>query len=289
MKLFNKKHIGIACIVSLFSIQVYYAQIGIGTVTPEGALDLRTNDFGLIFPRVPLTAKNVQAPVVNPSGGPIVKGTVVYNTNLSHNGANDVVPGIYAWDGSQWNPQFLMKDYAKFEQDSGCLRVDTNNDESEEDFIDGLVNKTFIPKYSGIYSIKVNTNYGAGEMTNFYSGNEISLSTAEGSFYFSLSGLGVNIDPNPGGYAYDYTEGWIYTHSYSTYNELENPDIKDTKDMHYSTVTYHKYLTAGTPYNFTLSLSIITGEGFLNNGDSGEGMGHVGHDIPCSVEFTFKE
>jgi hypothetical protein len=273
--------------LSLLLIQGNYAQIGIGTTTPEGALDLESSSLGLVYPRVMLTKNNIEAPVINPNGGAIVEGTVVYNTNTTQTGSNDVYPGIYAWNGSKWVPQFIMEEYKKFNQSSTCQRVDINNNETEEDPINGLTSGTFTPKYSGTYKIKVNLNYGAGEMTNFYNDNEISLSTAEGNFYFSLSGLGVNINPNPSGYSYDYRNGWVYTHSYSIYNELQNPDTKYNNNVQYSSLVFHEYLTGGTPYNFNLSISIITGQNFLNNGDSGEGMGHVGHDIPCSVEFTF--
>ena len=39
---------------------------------------------------------------------------------------------------------------------------------------------------------------------------------------------------------------------------------------------------------FLILLTILTGENyFVNNGDTGSGQGHVGHTIPCSVEFAF--
>ncbi len=49
-----------------------------------------------------LTALNVAAPVVNPQGGPLVTGTLVWNTNTAGAIPNNVVPGMYYWDGAKW-------------------------------------------------------------------------------------------------------------------------------------------------------------------------------------------
>jgi len=52
-------------LVSLFTIQGF-SQVGIGTTTPEGALDVSSTQFGYVLPRIALTATNTAAPVVNP-------------------------------------------------------------------------------------------------------------------------------------------------------------------------------------------------------------------------------
>lgn len=81
------------------------AQVGIGTTTPAGALDLNptiTTNYGLVTPRVALTATNAQAPVVNPQTGVIPAGTVVYNTATAGVSPNNVGPGLYYWDGTKW-------------------------------------------------------------------------------------------------------------------------------------------------------------------------------------------
>lgn len=78
------------------------AQVGVGTTTPAGALDINSTTQGLIPPRVALTALNVAAPVVNPQGGPLVTGTLVWNTNTAGAIPNNVVPGMYYWDGAKW-------------------------------------------------------------------------------------------------------------------------------------------------------------------------------------------
>ncbi len=76
------------------------AQVGIGTTTPEGALDLNpavTNNFGFIPPRIALTGSNVQGPLVNPQGGVPALGTIVYNTAIAGVAPNNLGPGLYIW------------------------------------------------------------------------------------------------------------------------------------------------------------------------------------------------
>src|SRR5690606_4193028 len=101
---------------ALFGAQLS-AQVGIGTTSPQGALDLESTTFGLVYPRVALTKTNLPAPVINPKGGALAIGTVVYNTATTQDGTiNDVSPGLYVWGGSAWMPQFPMEDYKKYEQ-----------------------------------------------------------------------------------------------------------------------------------------------------------------------------
>ena len=85
------------------------AQVGIGTTLPEGALDLNptiVTNFGFNTPRIALTALNAQAPVVNPQGGAIPAGTVIYNTATANTGVaappNSIGPGLYFWNGVKW-------------------------------------------------------------------------------------------------------------------------------------------------------------------------------------------
>jgi uncharacterized protein (TIGR02145 family) len=66
------------------------AQVGIGTTTPAGALDIASTTSGLVMPRVANTSV-----VVNPNGGAIENGTMVYD--LSINCINVYVNG--AWTG----------------------------------------------------------------------------------------------------------------------------------------------------------------------------------------------
>ena len=293
MKQFNLKYILLCVTILTFTSAAIYAQVGIGTNTPEGILDLSSSTQGIVFPRVALTARNVEAPVVNPNGSNLVAGTTVYNTVNTSSGSNDVYVGIYSWDGSAWAPQFVLEEYEKFEQTGGCFRTtvkESNSDPnpSDDDNLPGLTSQTFTPTYSGTYRVEVKTNFGAGAIVDFTSGSAISLATMEGAFFFAMSGSGVDIDPVPGSAQYDYSEGWLYTHSYGTHNSNESPALEDNTIPHIASLVFYEYLTSGQNYSFNLSNCIITGDGyFVNGGDSGTGQGHIGHDIPCSVEFTF--
>ncbi|WP_194850197.1 hypothetical protein [Nonlabens antarcticus] len=285
-----------AVVVVLFCSPISFinAQVGIGTSTPEGMLDLESSTQGLVYPRVALTKTKIESPVKNPNTGPLVQGTIVYNTSKTKSGSNDVYPGIYAWDGFQWQPQFYMEEYEKFTQTGGDQRTTIRENlfdpnPNNADPIDGLSGVGFIPKYSGFYKIEVKTNFSGGKVADFSNIDEISLATAEGAFFFKLSGAGVDIDPTTG--TYDYKKGWIYTHSYSTNNVTEGTGanaIDNDKVAHYASVVYYKYLRFDESYTFTLSNCITIGsEYFVNGGDTGEGQGHIGLEIPCSVEFTF--
>jgi hypothetical protein len=74
------------------------AQVGIGTVSPVGALDVTSTDEGLLIPRVALSATNV-ATVLTPT-----VSELVYNTFTSALGPNQVAPGFYYWNGTIWVP-----------------------------------------------------------------------------------------------------------------------------------------------------------------------------------------
>ncbi|MEM0543958.1 hypothetical protein WFZ85_15230 [Flavobacterium sp. j3] len=72
------------------------AQMGIGTTSPDGSLDVVSTDDGLLIPRIALTATNV-ATVITPT-----ISELVYNTATSAVGPNQVTPGYYYWDGALW-------------------------------------------------------------------------------------------------------------------------------------------------------------------------------------------
>ena len=76
--------------------------MGLGTVTPRGALDIASTTQGLIPPQVALTDLNTQSPVVNPQGGNLPNGTLVWNTNTNGTIPNNVSPGLYYWLNTKW-------------------------------------------------------------------------------------------------------------------------------------------------------------------------------------------
>lgn len=254
------------------------AQVAIGKTDPEGMLDLQNNNsIGLVFPKVALTASNVAAPVINPNGGNLVEGTVVFNTNVTNTGANDVSPGIYAWNGKQWNPQYLREQSEKFEQSPLDIRTETgstayNNASSDWMEVDGLEDgSSFTPKYTGTYRIETNFNFGAGKIKPPSSG-KMSMATQEGLFRLTFDG----------------TPYIVYTHSYSLYNaDLGYYD----QFRHDTSQVFFINLTAGQAYPFKVEIDIFVSnlEDFEDAGNSGDSRGHVGIDKPCTVEFTFIE
>lgn len=86
----------------LFSFWIGYAQVGINTTNPNAQLDINSSDKGILIPRVALTAANLETPVTNPSGGPLLESTMVYNTVTAGVGLNEVTPGYHYWNGIRW-------------------------------------------------------------------------------------------------------------------------------------------------------------------------------------------
>lgn len=89
-------------LIALLCYCTINAQVGIGTVTPQAFLDINSNTQGVLVSRVALTARNVALPVVNPQGGALANGTLVYNTATNGVAPLHVAPGFYFWDGTQW-------------------------------------------------------------------------------------------------------------------------------------------------------------------------------------------
>jgi hypothetical protein len=76
-----------------------YAQIGIGTNTPNNSakLEISASDKGFLAPRVALTASNSGNPITSPA-----TGLIVYNTATAGSSPYNVSPGYYYYDGSIW-------------------------------------------------------------------------------------------------------------------------------------------------------------------------------------------
>ncbi len=81
---------------------VAIAQVSINTdgAAPDNSamLDVKSDSKGFLPPRVALTASNVAEPVASPASG-----LLIYNTATAGTAPNDVQPGYYYWNGSQWS------------------------------------------------------------------------------------------------------------------------------------------------------------------------------------------
>lgn len=148
-----------------------------------------------------------------------------------------------------------------------------------------MTNQTFTPEYSGFYRVEIHVNLAAGELDEFQTDDPISVATMEGSFFFSMNGAGVSIDPTNALYSND--EGWFYVHPYGIYNTTRTLNVV-SDIIHYVSGVYYLYLQAENDYDFNMSNCIYTGHSyFVENGDTGTGRGYIGKEIPCSVEFAF--
>lgn len=253
----------------LFS-NLIFAQVGIGTSSPQGILDIDSSIYGVVYPSVELTTTTDAAPVVNPQGGTIEVGTTIYNTNETFTGANDVEPGIYSWDGTQWVTHFFKRQSELFEQTTSLRSASSAGWED----IPGLgvaAANTFTAEYSGLYKIEVKVNYGGGDMKTSGTISDVHVGLAEGDFRFIFNAVTHNINVK----------------SYSTYN------ANISSGTFYSNVWIESYktiyinLTAGTTYPLTLEFDQATANGFEGNGNSGTGLGYIGDGIPCFAEFTY--
>jgi len=244
---------------------------GSPTNTPNGLVDMQNSTAGIVYPRFELTDITVEAPVLNPDGGSLVPGTVVFNTNTTTRGDNtDVYPGIYAWNGTRWTTQYLKEDSFIAEQTPLEQRI-TNSGGYVD--VNGLGNgSSFTPKYTGTYRVKANFNFGAGEVIN-YAGHVVSMATQEGFFRITL-----------GSDSYE-----IYTHAYSVYNNEVNSGTLYEKFRHDSSLIMYVDLTEGVPFAYRFEVDMFVSNNFVDNGDSGTGRSYVGVGLPCTIEFTYLE
>lgn len=257
----------ISFLLSMFFVTFFstntFSQVGINTTTPNGILDINSTTQGIVLPRIALTATNVAAPVINPQGGAIVEGTVVYNTASTNTGSNDVDPGIYVWDGSKWRKKFSKKQAEIFKQTSDLRTISSAGYQA----IPNLTGQTFTAKYTGTYKIEVSVNYGGGQVLD--NSPDTDVLSQSGNFRFTFNGTNYDI-PAKCFSTRGVTGGSNYYLIWEQSSIILNID-----------------LVAGTTYNFDLQFDQNDSPGFIDDGNSGDGMGYIGYDIPCSVEFIY--
>ncbi|WP_417371357.1 hypothetical protein [Gelidibacter japonicus] len=242
---------------------------GTPTATPKGLVDMQNSTAGIVYPRFALTSTINQAPVQNPDGsGSLVAGTVVYNTNTTTTGTNDVYPGLYAWNGSKWTTQYIRED-SDIAQQSG-LGQRVKNAGGYVDVTGLGFGSSFTPKYTGTYRIKANVNFGAGEIVPVLT-YATSMATQEGYFRITLG---------PDSYL-------IYTHAYSIYNKDIEGGTYFEQFRHDSSLIVYVDLVAGVPFTYRFEIDLFVSDNFVNGGDSGAGRAYVGIGLPCNIEFTY--
>ena len=261
------------------------AQVGIGTNTPNGVLEINSSNSGVVYPTASLTDVYVET-ITNPNAANIVAGTCVFNTNTTDAGIDSVYPGIYIWTGSKWIPQFNKKDSVLFEQDTD-VRTGSN------DMNNGVLgnqtipfnSNTITPKFNGPYRVHLTFHYGGGmpdAPTSPQFGNFV---VQEGQFSFTFNGTttvfdmksfsGINDDRLFKGGSGASTI--IYTNSFNQGDYI-----------------LEESLTRGVPYTFSLTFNQANANGFEGNGDIsnipvGDGRGYltINDAIKCLVEISY--
>jgi hypothetical protein len=93
--------------VLLFAFSITtFAQIGIGTITPNVAseLDITSTTRGVLLPRMTQAQRTIMTAGIfpNPAFGAAETGMLVYQIAASPIVATDSPPGLYFWDGFTW-------------------------------------------------------------------------------------------------------------------------------------------------------------------------------------------
>lgn len=117
----------------------------------SAGLDVDFPNKGLLIPRVALTARNSNAPI----GAGIANSLLVYNTATAGTFPNNVYPGYYYWDGTQW--QRLMSGAADGWQVTGNTLTGTLPNTPNE-FIGTLNNADWIIKTNNTERMRVMGN-----------------------------------------------------------------------------------------------------------------------------------
>jgi hypothetical protein len=247
-------------------------QVGVNTTTPNGILDINSTNMGVVLPRLALTSTIVMAPATNPQGGNIPIGTVVFNTSTTTSGTNDVVPGMYSWDGTQWRPQFPKRQYALYESAIGLKSVPGTTRTVQ---LNGNNSNTFTAKYTGQYKVKVRVDFGGGNARTPNEGSgagtsdgDLNIANATGTYTLNFGGT-------------NYT---IPVYSYSTAYNAVTPATNYFAIWQEFTGTEYVSLKANDNVAFTLTFLQDTAEEYVTG--SG-GYGNISYDIPCYVEISY--
>ena len=230
----NKRILHISLFLILAITENVIAQQGIGTNTPHrsAALDIESENKGILIPRVKLTALNIAAPIVSP-----IVGLTVYNTN----NIDGLPSGFYFWKNDKWNRFYSTEDSIDTDTKtkvtgSGAIKV------TPEDLLFNDINTYNV-------SVKTATNDSLGVVKP---GDGLSVNNGTLSVKSkTLSGIGITVNLGT-------TEGTSTSAQNSvladvtlgiannaiTSDKIENETIK-TEDLKDASVTTEKVKSGG--------------------------------------------
>ena len=88
-------------IILFFSFNVIAQSVSINTdgsaAAASAMLDIKSNNKGLLIPRIALTGTDDNATIASPA-----TSLLIYNTATAGSGGSSVTPGYYYWTGSAW-------------------------------------------------------------------------------------------------------------------------------------------------------------------------------------------
>lgn len=159
------------------SINMNYGQVGINTTSPQGMLEVNSNNQGVVLPKVQLTDINTALPVVNPNGVNLSIGTIVYNTNTAGISPNNVVPGYYFWDGAKWvmfsagQEKNIYTDDGEINELRTVMLTNKVNFDDNTFVIDGINNNVGVGTLNPSGKLHVNSDDGKDAIFSMSSNN----------------------------------------------------------------------------------------------------------------------
>ena len=160
-----------------------FAQVGIGTTSPEGALDIQSTKGGLVIPRVNLISVLDVSTITDMKGGNPVKGTIIYDL-----GAN-LTEGFYLFTGTRWENLLSSDSDTYLGSSDQTLTGDREITMSGNDL-------NFDVSATGSNGLRFNTNYLTLSLDNGNTGD--ALFTSRGGMAFLID----NNDNNGNGNEY---------------------------------------------------------------------------------------
>lgn len=166
-------------ILIMLSNTITSAQVGINTISPKAAIDIESTDSGILIPRIALNDLSTAAPVINPDGGVLVDGTMIWNTGT---GALTET-GFYYWESGKWN--LVTKDSGPQVFFGKLILTSTGNE-----LVEGI---PFMPSAVEFLAVNRVQNYDDGAYrSNSNNSNDVRMAAGMTMGYAQASGTNIN-------------------------------------------------------------------------------------------------